>query len=264
MHRSLWASKMWIKKHQPAPFRETSMILWSLAKRKKKTGHSLRLRCAFSPKADHQKEGICKWQSVHRVDGQHGGCTGQQCDYFLVPQEAVVGLKAQLIRSCSRKLWEERQTFGKNAPLLGQRDDFEKLEIELTERLFVGGQRVCVPALPNGTQTQVIKFGGTNISIKVSPPWPSPALHELQFLLCACMCVSIHEWAVNDWHQQTGILARAHSSLTTSLLFMMRESAAVSPLSLFAQRFPQFTLSLFESLLLFFFNFSMSEFDVRS
>lgn len=124
----------------------------------------------------------------------------------------------------------------------------------LTESLF--GVRVglledrvcfCAPSLPNGTQTVVIKFEGTNISIKVSPPWPLPTLNELQLFLCACMCVSIHEWAVNDWHQQTGILARAHSSLTTSLLFMMRESAAVSPLGLFTQRFPQFMPSLFQT-----------------
>lgn len=231
--RSCQAAKLWVKKHKPALFRKPSMILWSSAKKKKKQQPTVCVSDVhFHQKADHQKEGICKWQSVCRVDGKHGGCTGRRCDYFSVPQEAVAGLKAQLIRSCSRKLnyivREERERFFGEKCAAPQApwwlSETWNRAVLLTESLF--GVRVglledrmcfCAPSLPNGTQTVVIKFEGTNISIKVSPPWPLPTLNELQLFLCACMCVSIHEWAVNDWHQQTGILARAHSSLTTSL-----------------------------------------------
>lgn len=134
--RSCQAAKLWVKKHKPALFRKPSMILWSSAKKKKQQPAVCVSDVHFHQKADHQKEGICKWQSVHRVDGKHGGCTGRRCDYFSVPQEAVAGLKAQLIRSCSRKLnyivREERERFlGKNAQPLRHRDDFQKLEIEL-------------------------------------------------------------------------------------------------------------------------------------
>lgn len=134
--RACQAAKLWVKKHKPALFRKPSMILWSSAKKKKTTTHSLRLRCAFSPKSRPSKRRNLQMTECTQSWWQTWRMHGRRRDYFSVPQEAVAGLKAQLIRSCSRKLnyivREERERFlGKNAQLLGHRDDFQKLEIEL-------------------------------------------------------------------------------------------------------------------------------------
>lgn len=131
--------------------------------------------------------------------------------------------------------------------------------IILCECVLEDGFSVCQPSQME--HRQYLLCSEDQILVLVSPPCPLPTL---QLLPRACMsvCVCIH-LMLNDWHQPTGIPVRAHSSLTTSLLFMMRESAAVSPLSLFTQWFPKFRVCLFESFfscLLFF----MSEFEALS
>lgn len=140
---------------------------------------------------------------------------------LFVPQEAVVGLKAQLIRRFSQKqnytvAKEQGGFFGKIQGSLGTVMTLEKLEIELYCQqnnclvwVFVGKLFFCVPALPDGMQTVLIMFRGTNISISQSNmPFANPLVTPS--CLQERMCILI---PLNDWHQQTGIPMRAHHIL---------------------------------------------------
>lgn len=118
---------------------------------------------------------------------QDGGMT-----LFSGPQEAVVGSKAQLIRSRSRKLnyIVGKRILWKNTRFRRHRDDSQELEIELCcwqSDCFVCAYCTCVfflsprlPAFPHGTQTVLITSGETTISNKINPPWPFPTLDELR------------------------------------------------------------------------------------
>lgn len=133
--------------------------------------------------------------------------------------------------------------------------------IILCECVLEDGFSVCQSSQME--HRQYLLCSEDQILVLVGPPCPLPILQLLP-RACVSVCVCIH-LVLNDWHQRTGIPVRAHSSLTTSLLFMMRESAAVSPLSLFTQWFPKFRVCLFESCCVFFcLLFFVSEFEALS
>lgn len=109
------------------------MILWSVAKKSIVCASSR----AFSPKSRPSKsrnlqmtECVTGWWRTRRIDGTAVWLL------FSVPQEAVVGLEAQLIRRCSRKLnyivgKERGRFFGKIQVSSGTTMTLKKLEIEL-------------------------------------------------------------------------------------------------------------------------------------
>lgn len=107
---------------------------------------------------------------------------------------------------------------------------------------------VCQPSQME--RRRCLLYSEDQILALVGPPCPLATFQSLPHV-CMSVCVWIH-LLLNDWHQQTGIPVRAPSSLTTCLLFVMGESAAVSPLSLFTQWFPEFRL--FESCSLYYFS----------